>query len=100
MSTKHTPGPHFVVLLDGDLEIRAARNRQELCLGVAHNAVPMSERVANVRLWAAAPDLLEALEQAHGELTAQAGAPQGHDEEEAALLELCRAALAKASGES
>ena len=57
--SKHTPGPWMA---DSHYPSVSAPTAPNLALCNDH-AIPMSERIANARLIAAAPDLLEALKE-------------------------------------
>ncbi len=89
MTTKHTPGPwHYAECQMGAPSIDTA-------IGDLFTSVlPLEEERANVRLMAAAPDLLAALEAAHGYLV-MFGTDHGDH-----IRSVCRAAIAKAKGQS
>lgn len=87
---KHTPGPWVKVncsLLGSDKQEVIAAN---LGLGLGADSGD-GVRLANARLIAAAPDLLEALR----DLISAEGLPEGYADRKA-LIEAARAAIAKA----
>jgi len=94
MADKHTPGPWHRDARSGlDCDVRAASGRKvALCWGLASNNASnyrpgyRAECDANARLIAAAPELLDVLE----ELVAEFGV--------CGLTEKARAAIAKATG--
>ena len=90
---KHTPGPWSVVANGGhSYTIRGSRNEAICDTSIWLHSDPHSESRANAHLIAAAPDLLEALEDL---LTICDGDPDEPDE-----IGWARAAIAKAKGES
>ena len=99
MTGKHTPGP-WVVLIDhlGENEIEIVGNAGTHSVPVAdimldeHTtfAPPLAEAMANARLIASAPDLLEVLEEASDPINGYLHGP---------LLDRARAAIAKARGQ-
>src|SRR5215813_7422945 len=93
MASKHTPGPWAVYRHDGSnrLDIMAADGDGEGGW-IAHDiSSPGTEREANARLIAAAPEMLEALR----EVTKQLAWYAGHKPE---LTERARALLARVDG--
>lgn len=102
MEIKHTPGPWllngFYIYRDGATRIAAVSN---WCIS---GADAFAETVANARLIAAAPELLEALIEvtatlawnAHGECRAIHDGPIMPSSQ---AIEVARAAIAKAKGE-
>lgn len=99
--TKHTPGPWWVCQeLDGYVQCRFTWVRDQFGLQIASTynqtraelQAPLIEAVANARLIAAAPDLLEALKLAHDHLCVSPGY-EGSKE-----IAQIRAALDKAEG--
>lgn len=98
MTTTHTPGPWMA---DSHYPSVSAPTSPNLSLCNDH-AIPMSERIANARLIAAAPDLLAALEAIFG--IALDGKSHFHSAELIRVMgkerfDAARAALAKATGE-
>lgn len=90
MTTKHTPGPwHYAECQMGTPFVDT-----ESVGDLFAAALPLDEQIANAHLIAAAPDLLEALEAAHGWLVLV-----GTDHLEPVRAR-CRAAIAKAKGQS
>ena len=99
--TKHTPGPWVVEPENYDCDGGTlVRTKGKICLanvwGVMFAKTPDDESLANARLIAAAPDLLEALEYLAGacELALDNDYPEGRDP-----VSVARAAIAKAKGE-
>lgn len=100
MSTKHTPGPwtvnpHF----NHGAEVRSLASVAWCSVASTHGAsgsqvIDVAEARANARLIAAAPDLLEALEAAHGYLVMMGTDHADH------IRGVCRAAIAKAKGKA
>ena len=95
----HTKGPWFVV--DGTYTTIPIRsNVGTICMIQRHRKVrtlgiPMSEKEANARLIAAAPELLEALEKFRGHMERDDFATGDNPSD---CYELARAAIAKATG--
>lgn len=91
MTTKHTPGP-WVVDDDGDV---CADDLERLVATVdwRHVSLRNGEAIANARLIAAAPDLLAALDAAHGYLVMMGTDHADH------IRSVCRSAMAKARGQ-
>ena len=91
MSAKHTPGPWFVQdIPTASIYISPAGGRPSVALALTKVNVPAGETMANARLIAAAPDLLEALRYLldnDGDCSADG-------------IATCRAAIAKATGEA
>lgn len=96
---KHTPGPFKVAHCDGNFEIRTMDDK---CLadawsyGINGNSQEME---ANAKLFAAAPDLLEALELLLLTRTLERNL-QGISRGESPLHDRCNDAIARAKGES
>ena len=98
MNTKHTPGPWEVVVnpYSTGRYVYSADNRRLAIVNEKDAGLEADESRANARLFAAAPDLLDALELL---MDYQNGPPlpsYGHRWNEA--MELARAAIAKAEG--
>mgnify|MGYP001600623960 CR=1 FL=1 len=100
MKTKHTPGPWKVTELDwdsSDTYINPSRETGEFAL-ICRMTGSHAHKNANARLIAAAPELLEALEEA---LTAPFGLVRGDDaRKQTDFVTKARAAIAKAKGET
>jgi hypothetical protein len=99
MSAQHTPGP-WTLNFDGT---GAFREQDQPYVFVAALGRPLAERKANARLIAAAPELLEALEEILGPLNVCSDNPNVRDDVclpiEMTMGELrkARAAIAKAT---
>jgi len=94
MSRAHTPGPWAVTSSTGDVHSQARNGQNWICQGPNADAVsapPLSERIANAFLYAAAPELLEALELADATL-------RGANMNRNVVERKVRAALDKARG--
>lgn len=87
MTTKHTPGPWN--------PLAAFNMRHFFIRGEFEVVAQVYDNAANARLIAAAPDLLEALEQCEGYISFDVNAGHGGRD----LLRTVRAALTKARGE-
>jgi hypothetical protein len=94
MAAQHTPGPwrtddhyHGAILGDGN----------QVAMATMNGCLPAETRDANARLIAAAPELLEALQQALFSL-GHTGANHDLDNMHRPAWEMIRAAIAKATG--
>lgn len=105
MQKQHTPGPWVVTAVGSCHGIHPAASeneRDDICRITPHNYHPDGwpaakvEAEANARLIAAAPDLLAALQALVGE--ADLGEID-HEDETRRLLDVARAAIAKATGQ-
>ena len=96
MSAKHTPGPWSLSPAE-DGVIEAQDGEDFICVAVAGNpeAACRQRDLANARLIAAAPDLLEALRNLVGGIDASARGAVLRDARE---MIAARAAIAKATG--
>ena len=90
--SKHTPGPWRVVDSWNDYMVESQNGEEIIWQDGPHNTPTINE--ANARLIAAAPDLLEALENLADYIDERAG------DNECRPLENARAAIAKAKGEA
>jgi len=88
MTINHTPGPWVIGKQDHDVVMVDTTSGTAIC----DVYVDSDERPANARLIAAAPDLLEALEAAHGYLVMMGTDHADH------IRGVCRAAIAKVKG--
>jgi hypothetical protein len=99
MKTKHTPGPWRSVVASAH-EFNPDTLRRDIIgkceFGDAYVAGDISE--IDARLISAAPDLLSALQQAYNAIAWDIPGGNLSDEEEEALLDTIRAAIAKAEG--
>lgn len=88
MTINHTPGPWVIGKQDHDVVMVDTTSGTAICDVYGDS----DDRPANARLIAAAPDLLEALEAAHGYLVMM-----GTDHADN-IRGVCRAAIAKVKG--
>ena len=106
--TKHTPGPWMICYWsDGGARYIGPDNTQWVAR-IAEDNIPEDIRLANARLIAAAPDLLEALQEACDLALGDAHEPSSkcvdtcdnpiYCGEEWAIAQKARAAIAKAKG--
>ena len=100
MSTQHTPGPWT---MDG-ATIEAAGHASVVGIYQEHSGALYGESLANARLCAAAPDLLEACEALLDETTGYVSTATDcecgrFDEAKTCAHQRARAAIAKARGE-
>lgn len=97
--SKHTPGP-WQIIAPGFIGTVEA-DPQTIGYASDHRNTrtrPLEEQVANARLMAAAPDLLEALEALADFSTEYGPSPRASSEDWADFLSAARKALAKARG--
>ena len=96
---QHTLGPWAVDILDGNGQRNVRGQHFEICTCWHHSVVSIEKEMeANARLIAAAPELLEALEEFEAEYDKVDLAKAEPPELTAAVL-AARAAIAKAKGE-
>ena len=93
MTTKHTKGPWHVGVKQAEKIVYDARGWAIANATVYHGKNDINEVIANARLIAAAPELLEALQ-----LVAHSG-PLNNGMKDENTMALVRAAITKATGE-
>lgn len=101
MITQHTPGPWAVRHTDNGLRIVYSDGELRSHVADLHSMSLCEEHGslrANASLIAAAPDLLSALQQTYNAIAWDIPGGNLSDEEEEALLDTIRAAIAKAEG--
>ena len=99
MTTKHTPGPWHRNVAPATKYTVIFAGRNEHIAAIRHAKIG-DEAEANHDLIAAAPDLLAALENAANVLAALATGQLEKIERDSPALMKCRAAIAKAKGQS
>lgn len=93
MTTKHTPGPWGIEQFGSDRMAEVRVDGRLACLLHSFHKIATEEDSANLRLIAAAPDLLESLRGLYAAMACYESTP-----EETLALEYARAAIAKATG--
>lgn len=108
---KHTPGPWEINSHAGPTDIAAVEPFRDIGVAFTNGSSDLAEGIANARLIAASPTLLEALKEAHAALKAYENAHDQdagswslgglHEAEERGCLAVLNseAAIAKAEGE-
>lgn len=96
MTTKHTPGPWAITREDiesGEIALHITRKLTNVCVVYSYDREDKKRNEwADARLIAAAPDLLAALEAAHGYLVMMGTDHADH------IRSVCLAAILKAQG--
>jgi hypothetical protein len=98
MSTQHTPGPWLIGTTPPNGE-QTVGTHQGLMVAVATTGANIATE-ANARLIAAAPDLLDALQDAYEILGISYPLTEPDSDKRGVVLSKARAALLKAKGES